>query len=77
MISKHDLTDYGFKSTDDYFNHILNSKINGQNTQCMNLIKELSRPQRKDFLDYLELLEFSPNDDEAIYFLKYKTVELI
>jgi hypothetical protein len=77
MISKHDLIDYGFKNTNDYFTYILNSKINGQNTQCVNLIKEMSKPQRKDFLDYLEFLEFSPNDDESIFFLKYKTIELI
>jgi len=33
MISKKTLKDYDFKSIEDYFNHIVDSLINGQHNQ--------------------------------------------
>jgi len=54
MISKKDLKEYDFISIVNYYNHIIESKVNGQNTQCISLIKEMSKSQNITFLKYLK-----------------------
>jgi len=74
MISKQDLKEYGFIDIYTLFEYIVTSKVNNQNTQCITLIKEMSAPQKKDFIDYLETSSF---DEETNEFLKEKILELI
>lgn len=50
-ISKKDLKEYEFESMWDYYAYILESKTNGNYSQVNKLIKEMSLPQRFDFLD--------------------------
>ena len=54
MVHKKDLKDYNFDSIEVYFNYILESKINGQYSQVQKLINELSKNQKKQFINYLE-----------------------
>lgn len=53
MITLKDITDYNFDSIEEYFNYILESKINGNYSQVSNLIKKLSLNQKKTLLQYL------------------------
>ena len=53
MIYKKDLKDYEFKTIEEYFDYILESKINGQPTQVKRLIADLSPDQKKQFINYL------------------------
>lgn len=48
MVSKQDIKDYDFKTIEDYFNYIVDSIINGQRQQAKDLIKELSKEQKKE-----------------------------
>lgn len=52
MISKEIIKAYEFKTIEDYFEYIVESIINGQRTQAQNLIKELSKKQKKDAYAY-------------------------
>ena len=54
MVSKQLLTDYEFNNIENFFNHIIDSKINGQNSQVRNLINNLSIGQKVDAIRYME-----------------------
>lgn len=56
MVSKNTLKSYEFKNIFDYYNYILQSIINGQNKQVRNLINELSLAQKKDAIQYFEII---------------------
>lgn len=40
-------------TTEQKFQYIIESKINGQNEQVTKLFKKLTKEQRKDFLSYM------------------------
>lgn len=52
MVTKKDLRTYEFKSIDQYFDYIVESVINGQKKQAIDLINELSNKQKKEALNY-------------------------
>ena len=52
-VSKEDLNDYEFQNMEDYFNYVVDSRTNGQHNQARQLIKRMSRNQKKDFISYL------------------------
>ncbi len=54
MISKKLLQTYNFTTINDYYNYIVESDINGQFIQVKSLIESLNRPQKIDFVKYLE-----------------------
>ena len=54
MISKKLLQAYNFTTINDYYNYIVESDINGQFIQVKCLIESLNRPQKIDFVKYLE-----------------------
>ena len=54
MISKKDLKDYEFKQIENYFDYILDSKINGNYSQVKSLIKDLSKDQKILLFNYLK-----------------------
>jgi hypothetical protein len=52
MVTKKDIEGLDFKTIEEYFQYIIDSEINGQIQQAKRLFKDLSRAQKKDFLDY-------------------------
>lgn len=53
MTSKKLLKSYGFELMEDYFHYIVLSHTNGQFQQMKDLISNLSKPQKKEFVLYL------------------------
>lgn len=64
---------YNFKSIDEYYQYIIESKINGQNSQVIALFINMPRSNRKDFLQYLAEEVERENNGNTVYFelLKY------
>lgn len=54
MISNRKIKEYGFNSINEYFEYIVTSVLNGQRKQSLELIKALSKSQRRDCLNYFE-----------------------
>ncbi len=52
MISNKELKQYEFSTIEDYYNYIIESEINGNHSQCRELVNKLSKEQ------YLELAEW-------------------
>lgn len=52
MISKQYIKDLEFKTVEDVFNYIVDSKINGNYSQVKELIKKLSNDQFKLFCEW-------------------------
>ncbi len=69
MISKKDLAVYEWEHIDDYYNYIVESRINGQIPQVRDLIQKLSKKQLKDFLEYVEI--DCPNEKSSKYMFYY------
>ena len=61
------INDFGFESLEDYFDYILESKINGQHTQARDLFSKLSegmQGERVAFFDYVESLYHYETSEE-------------
>lgn len=54
MISKTDLAAYEFPHIIRYFEYIVESEVNGQRSQVIDLIGEMSKAQKKHCLEYLD-----------------------
>jgi len=67
MIGKKDLKKYEFKTIEDYFNYILDSKINGNYSQVKNLINKLSKDQKLLLSRYLQQYEYKDFKEDIIY----------
>ena len=52
MITPKDLKAYQFDCIGNYFDYIVESRINGNSTQVVDLIKAMSIKQKKDFIKY-------------------------
>ena len=50
MISKKTLESYEFETIEDYFEYIIQSKINGSFKQVEELVAAMSRAQNKEFI---------------------------
>jgi len=59
MISKKYIKQLEFKTIEDLFNYIVESEINGNYSQCKELLNKLSSSQFKDYLNYLK--DFNDN----------------
>jgi len=67
MVSKKLIKSYDFDTIEDYFNYIVESKINGQNKQAKELYNSLSRRQKYAFTQFAEGVYFydaADNDNE-------------
>jgi hypothetical protein len=53
MIGKADLKSWDFDCMYAYFDYICQSRINGQNYQAISLMADLSKPQKVEFINYL------------------------
>lgn len=60
MISKKYIKGLGFNDINEFYNYIIESKINGNYTQTKNFIKRLSSDQ---FLNFIDFLRFSGYGD--------------
>lgn len=65
MISNKTLKAYNFETLFNYFEYIIESKINSQHKQVENLIKDLSKEQKKTFLSYYNDPQFKDRKDTA------------
>lgn len=54
-MKKNIVKEYGFDSIGEYFNYIIESKINGQFSQVENLIKQLSKKETAHFIKWCDL----------------------
>jgi hypothetical protein len=72
LVRAHD-----FYETDDYFQYILSSKINGQINQCCSLFKKMPKEYRKEFLSYLADQIFSDGRDRESFELLKLLIEEI
>ena len=68
MISKKTLEGYGFKTIEDYYRYIIQSKDNGQPEQVKELVADMSRTQNKEFIIWHQYYIF---DDIDIEFIKW------
>ncbi|MDC7250731.1 MAG: hypothetical protein PQJ49_12510 [Sphaerochaetaceae bacterium] len=54
MVSKQLLKEYDFETIEQYFEYIVESIINGQRTQANSLLKNLSKKQLKQALQWFD-----------------------
>jgi hypothetical protein len=80
MITQKDLTSYTFNCIGDYFCYIVESRINGNHIQVVDLINALSTQQKKAFIKWCF---FTKNDSENeikkadLDYLHNKTLDLV
>jgi hypothetical protein len=67
MVSQTTLKAYDFETIEDYFEYIIISKINGQHSQVLSLIKAMSKEQKKNCLYYFNN---SPANNEHVQYCK-------
>lgn len=53
MVSKKLLKEYEFSNIEEYFDMVLESRINGQFKQAVNQFKKMSTSQKLDFVEYV------------------------
>ncbi len=63
MVTQKTLKEYNFQSLEQYYEHILYSLINGQRKQAITLIKRLSKEQKKQAIEYLEIYVSNQADE--------------
>jgi len=64
MVTKQTLSKYEFSYMEEYFEYILESKLNGQHTQSKELYDELTAVQSDEFFNWVELTYGYESEDE-------------
>jgi hypothetical protein len=75
MITEKEIQDYGFEDINDYFDYIVDSRMNGQHKQARNLYNALSDGQKETLFYYYEYVYFyeaSSMDEEENYVEEFK-----
>lgn len=62
MVYKKNLHELEFETIEQYFEYIVDSIINGQRSQANQLISDLSKKQKKDFIDWTEVSFLHENE---------------
>lgn len=57
-----------FETVEEYFNYIIDSKINGQLDQVKSLFRDMPKEYRKDFLSYLADEVERENNGNTVYY---------
>lgn len=70
MISKKYIKDLEFKTIEDIFEYIIESKINGNNSQVKELINKLSNKQFNQFTNYVHYSNYAEFNINTI--IKYR-----
>ncbi len=63
MVTAKTLRDYEFKTIEEYYEYILLSVINGQPKQAIDLAKRLSKEQKKQAIEHLEMYTDNQADE--------------
>jgi len=66
MISKQYIKDLEFNNIEEFFNYVVESKINGNYTQTKEFIKKMNTEQRHDFKFYLDSCFFDTETKEEL-----------
>lgn len=61
MVSQNKIKGLDFETIEDYYNYVIESKINGQHKQCNDLIIEMSKQQKIDFIRHAN--QFTETED--------------
>lgn len=69
MVSKKTIKGLDFNTIEDYFNYIIDSKINGQPQQAKQLYKDLSTRQKNNFVMHLNSIHAATRTNEIINYL--------
>lgn len=66
MVSKKTIKSYGFETIEEYFNYIIDSKINGNRQQAQKLYNNLSARQKNEFTRwYLTFYYYDAVDNDT------------
>ena len=77
MVSKKEIKGYGFSTLFEYFEYILEGRINGNMSSCRELIMQLSKIQAVDFISWLDG-ESKNSDNRGDYeYLKNLTLQIL
>lgn len=57
-----------FSTTEEYYEYIINSKINGNTDQCCRLFRDMPKEYRKNFLSYLADQVEKENNGHTVYY---------
>ncbi len=63
MITQNTLREYEFETIQEYYEYILLSIINGQRQQAITLAKRLSKEQKKQAIEHLEIYVSNQADE--------------
>ena len=69
MVGITTLKSYGFIEIDEYFNYIIESKINGNSGQVIDLMQKLNKDQRISFFQYMIDNNYHKSDVSLFSFL--------
>jgi len=64
MVTKQTLGTYEFSYMEEYYEYMLESKLNGQHTQSKELYEQLSEVQKDDFYEWVGLTYGYEAEDE-------------
>lgn len=70
MVGKATIKSYDFKSIEEYFDYISDSKTNGNLLQAVRLYENLSNSQQTEFMTYMRELIGAEETMDLISFLK-------
>ena len=57
-----------FDTTEEFYDYIVNSKVNGNTDQCCRLFKAMPKENRKEFLSYLADQVEKENNGHTVYY---------
>ena len=67
MISKKYIKELGFVNMQDFFDYVVESKINGNYRQTKEFIQKMNKEQQLEFKDYMKYMGFEQEiQDELI-----------
>jgi hypothetical protein len=72
MVSKFKFQEHGCATIEGYFDYIIDCRFNNKNVEALNLIKDLSETQKREFIEYLDRYD----EYETIQVLKYELKQM-
>lgn len=73
MISKITFKQHGCNDIEGYFDYVIQCRLNGNNIEALNLVKEMSDSQKLDFMEYISYMD----EDETLQVLMYEVKDMI
>ena len=73
MITKKLIRCFEFENIYQFYDYVVESKVNGNNSQCKDLVKQMNKYQFIEFMDYLAQEDTSNKSNrELISFVKMR-----